>query len=188
VTKPVNLVSVYFDTDKLKLHQRGLSLRVRRIGRRLAAGILRERPVAAVAAEQLGRRWKKILKSGKRLDTLDPQRRHRLRIQAKKLRYAADFFATSFPRKKFMRRRKNFVARLEQLQDALGDLHVEEVAREFIVIAPTAPKEFLIASAKTFATKSATCGLMQCSKTRTIRSPRRRAPRTTPAGSVLWRS
>jgi inorganic triphosphatase YgiF len=31
--KLVNLVSVYFDTDKLKLRQKGLSLRVRRIGR-----------------------------------------------------------------------------------------------------------------------------------------------------------
>ena len=27
--KPVNLVSVYFDTNKLHLHQKGLSLRVR---------------------------------------------------------------------------------------------------------------------------------------------------------------
>jgi inorganic triphosphatase YgiF len=31
--KPVNPVSVYFDTDKLQLHQKGLSLRVRQIGR-----------------------------------------------------------------------------------------------------------------------------------------------------------
>src|SRR3974390_3065676 len=31
--KPVSLVSVYFDTDKLKLRKNGLSLRVRRIGR-----------------------------------------------------------------------------------------------------------------------------------------------------------
>ena len=31
--KPVNLVSVYFDTSKLQLHQKGLSLRVRQIGR-----------------------------------------------------------------------------------------------------------------------------------------------------------
>jgi triphosphatase len=42
VTKPVNLVSVYFDTDKLKLHQRGLSLRVRRIGRRLVQTVKQE--------------------------------------------------------------------------------------------------------------------------------------------------
>jgi triphosphatase len=88
-----------------------------------AAGMLRERPVEALAVEQLRRRWKKILKSGKRLDTLDPQRRHRLRIQAKKLRYAAEFFATVFPHKKCKRRRKDFVARLEELQDALGDLN-----------------------------------------------------------------
>src|SRR5262249_13886450 len=33
-TKPATLVSVYFDTDKLKLRNKGLSLRVRRIGRR----------------------------------------------------------------------------------------------------------------------------------------------------------
>src|SRR5262249_61867288 len=32
--KPTTLVSVYFDTDKLKLRHKGLSLRVRRIGRR----------------------------------------------------------------------------------------------------------------------------------------------------------
>src|SRR5262245_55019565 len=32
--KPIDLVSVYFDTNKLQLHQKGLSLRVRRIGRR----------------------------------------------------------------------------------------------------------------------------------------------------------
>src|SRR5262249_4616094 len=33
-SKPATLVSVYFDTDKLKLRNKGLSLRVRRIGRR----------------------------------------------------------------------------------------------------------------------------------------------------------
>ena len=40
--KPVNLVSVYFDTDKLQLHQKGLSLRVRRIGRRYLQTIKQE--------------------------------------------------------------------------------------------------------------------------------------------------
>ena len=88
-----------------------------------AAGMLRQRRFAAVAAEQLRRQWKKILKSGKHLDRLDPQHRHKLRIQAKLLRYAAEFFAPAFPRKKSMRRRKNFVASLQQLQDALGELN-----------------------------------------------------------------
>ncbi len=84
---------------------------------------LRERPVAAAAAEELRRRRKSILKRGKRLNELDSQRRHRLRIQAKKLRYAAEFFAGAFPSKKSQRRRENFVADLEKLQDALGDLN-----------------------------------------------------------------
>jgi triphosphatase len=88
-----------------------------------AADMLRRRPFAAVAAKQLHRRWKKSLKTGKHLDTLDPQHRHKLRIQAKKLRYAAEFFAPAFPRKKSMRRRKDFVASLQKLQDALGELN-----------------------------------------------------------------
>src|SRR5262245_43434719 len=40
--KPVNLVSVYFDTNKLQLRQKGLSLRVRRIGRRYVQTIKQE--------------------------------------------------------------------------------------------------------------------------------------------------
>jgi hypothetical protein len=42
VHEPANLVSVYFDTDKLELHRRGLSLRVRRIGRRLVQTVKQE--------------------------------------------------------------------------------------------------------------------------------------------------
>jgi triphosphatase len=84
---------------------------------------LREQPIAPTAADQLRKRWKKILKRGARLKELDPQRRHRLRIQAKKLRYAAEFFAGAFPGKKAARRRAEFVTGLEKLQDALGDLN-----------------------------------------------------------------
>jgi len=69
---------------------------------------LRQRPFAAVAAEQLHRGCKKLLKRGKRFDTLDPHHRHKLRILAKKLRYAAQFFAPAFPGKKSMLRRKDF--------------------------------------------------------------------------------
>src|SRR5262249_40095666 len=41
-SKPATLVSVYFDTDNLKLRNKGLSLRVRRIGRRHVQTIKRE--------------------------------------------------------------------------------------------------------------------------------------------------
>jgi triphosphatase len=40
--KPVNLVSVYFDTNELQLRQKGLSLRVRRIGRHYVQTIKQE--------------------------------------------------------------------------------------------------------------------------------------------------
>jgi CHAD domain-containing protein len=76
------------------------------------------------------------LKSGARLDRLDPQRRHKMRIQAKKLRYAAEFFAGAFPGKKPTQRRKRFVEVLESLQDALGDLNDiavhEELTERFV--------------------------------------------------------
>src|SRR5262249_40373882 len=85
--------------------------------------LLREQPIVGAAADELRRRWKKILKAGAQLDELDPQRRHKMRIQAKKLRYASEFFSGAFPGKKAMRRRKGFVAGLEKLQDTLGDLN-----------------------------------------------------------------
>jgi inorganic triphosphatase YgiF len=93
--------------------------------RREDAGLreLRERPIAPAAARELRRRWKKILKRGKDLDSLDPARRHKLRIQTKKLRYASEFFAGIFPGRKSTRRRKRFATALEKLQEALGELN-----------------------------------------------------------------
>ena len=64
-----------------------------------------------------------------------------MRIQAKKLRYASEFFGGAFPAKKAIRRRKGFVAGLEKLQDALGDLNdiaVHEGLSEQIVNAQDA--------------------------------------------------
>jgi CHAD domain-containing protein len=84
---------------------------------------LREGPIIPLATEQLNRRRKAILKKGKRLSELHPRRRHKLRIQAKKLRYAAEFFAGVFPARKSKRRLEVFVERLSRLQDALGDLN-----------------------------------------------------------------
>jgi CHAD domain-containing protein len=85
--------------------------------------LLREQQIVGAAADELRRRRKKILKTGARLGELEPQRRHKMRLQAKKLRYASEFFAGAFPSKKAVRRRKGFVAALEKLQDALGDLN-----------------------------------------------------------------
>jgi triphosphatase len=89
----------------------------------IPACTLREKTITVAATKELQRRWKKLRKRGKHLNELDAQRRHRLRIQGKKLRYAADFFATAFPRKKSMARQERFVESLQRLQDALGDLN-----------------------------------------------------------------
>jgi inorganic triphosphatase YgiF len=80
-------------------------------------------PVTVYAAEQLTRRWRKVRKKGKTLAKLDARSRHKLRIQSKKLRYAAEFFASLFSNKRVLKRRKRFLAALERLQDGLGDLN-----------------------------------------------------------------
>jgi inorganic triphosphatase YgiF len=103
------------------------------------AKALRETSITALAADELNRRRKQVLKKGGRLKQLDIHRRHKLRIQAKKLRYAAEFFAGAFPGKKAKERREDFVSALELLQDALGDLNdisVHEGLTERIADAP----------------------------------------------------
>ena len=82
-----------------------------------------ESPIAAFAATELARRWRKIRKTGKALRKLDPQARHKLRIRGKRLRYAAEFFAPLFPGRKAAARREKFMAKLKELQNALGDLN-----------------------------------------------------------------
>ena len=80
-------------------------------------------PIEISAAEQLTRRFKKIRKKGKALTRLDARSRHKLRIQAKKVRYASEFFAAVFPGKKASKRREKFLSGLESVQDCLGELN-----------------------------------------------------------------
>ena len=89
-------------------------------------------PIAVFAAEELTRRWRKVRKKGKVLAQLDPPSRHKLRIQAKKLRYAVEFFASLFDSKRAVKRRKQFLSALERLQDGLGDLNDIAVHEERI--------------------------------------------------------
>ena len=80
-------------------------------------------PIETFALEQLTRRWRKVRKKGRMLAQLDARTRHKLRIQTKKLRYAAEFFATLFTTKRALKRRRQFLPALESLQDGLGDLN-----------------------------------------------------------------
>jgi triphosphatase len=83
----------------------------------------RETSIEGFATTGLDRRWKKILKRGRKLRELDPRRRHKLRIAVKKIRYASEFFADAFPDAKSTRRQKTFLKRLKPVQDCLGELN-----------------------------------------------------------------
>jgi inorganic triphosphatase YgiF len=80
----------------------------------------RRRPIPRFAARELSKRQGRIVKRGRKLRDLDAHARHKLRIEAKKLRYAADAFVGVFERPK---RAKAFVEALKAVQDALGDLN-----------------------------------------------------------------
>jgi inorganic triphosphatase YgiF len=75
------------------------------------------------AQTALDRYRRKVKKGGRRLTKTDDEARHDLRKDAKKLRYAAEFFATLFDDKKSRRRYKRFIAALEDMQDQLGVLN-----------------------------------------------------------------
>ena len=67
--------------------------------------------------------------SGADFAALDAAQRHRLRIEIKKLRYATDFFASLFPR----RRLTPFLVTLKTLQDRLGVENDAAVARRLLL-------------------------------------------------------
>jgi len=76
-------------------------------------------PVGDFASFALERRFRRVRKGGRRVPGAVPAERHRTRIAAKKLRYAAEFFAALYPAKRVAR----FVGALEDLQDILGALN-----------------------------------------------------------------
>ena len=80
----------------------------------------RTRPIRKFAARELAGRAGKLAAGAKKFARLDAHERHKLRIQAKRLRYAADVFAGLYDRPK---RARAFVAALKEVQDALGELN-----------------------------------------------------------------
>jgi CHAD domain-containing protein len=76
-------------------------------------------PILKLAARVLQKRHKKLRQRGHQITTLSPPERHQVRIEAKKLRYATDFFAALFPQKQVRRYSKTLAA----LQDVLGVLN-----------------------------------------------------------------
>ncbi|MCX5515034.1 hypothetical protein C3941_11820 [Kaistia algarum] len=69
----------------------------------------------------LRRAWKAVSESDPPSE-LSPERRHRLRIHAKRLRYACDFYAGLYPDPKAAKRCAEMIEAATALQDALGRL------------------------------------------------------------------
>lgn len=81
-------------------------------GRKDAAAL----PLRTTAAAILTRRRRKLLKKARNIEALSDAELHELRLDAKRLRYAAELFAPLWPGKPA----KRFLKRLSALQDVLG--------------------------------------------------------------------
>lgn len=85
------------------------------------------------AQRMLDKRHRRLRKRGKHLHSLPAAERHRARIAAKKLRYAAEFFSPLFHRGRTSR----YIDALSRLQDTLGRLN-DAAAAEPLLAATTA--------------------------------------------------
>ncbi len=85
-------------------------------------------PVAEMIRVGLDRLHRQIKRRGVGLQRLDPLSRHRLRIRAKRMRYALEFFGDLYDARKD--ERDAYLATLKAMQDCLGALNDLNVARE----------------------------------------------------------
>jgi CHAD domain-containing protein len=120
--------------------------------------------VRALATHQLERQWRKVRRHGAALGTLDADAEHQLRIEVKKLRYAAEFLASLYPSKPGAGRCRSFVAALKALQERLGIANDHRIANAVATrLAPddevlAAPSVSAKAAEKAFRRASAAAG------------------------------
>ena len=93
-----------------------------------------EATLAAVANLRLARLHRRLFDAAEFFAALPVRKQHRVRILAKRLRYALDLFASTLPALPA----KRYVARLAQLQDELGALNDAVVAAELLRRLPRA--------------------------------------------------
>jgi triphosphatase len=82
----------------------------------------------AFARRRMRRRYRRVVRLGRRIEELDAHERHELRIKLKKLRYGLDFFRSLFGE----RATNKFLKRLSDLQDTLGRLNDVAVAQAMV--------------------------------------------------------
>jgi inorganic triphosphatase YgiF len=109
---------------------------------------LRERPIELLARDALDHLRQVIRRRARPgLRRLDPVSRHKLRIRAKRLRYAVEFFEPLFPGRRATHRA--FLARLKSLQDQLGALNDLAMSRERLLPAlAAAPPDVAFAAGR----------------------------------------
>jgi CHAD domain-containing protein len=136
-----------FERAKAAVEQRRFQAVLRDIKQCIEAGsqAADRRPTAEYdsarrfAREMLTVRAAKVTKRAAALQELNADQRHRLRIAAKKLYYAAGFFESLFVAPKAAKRLASFRKRLKKLLDALGalnDIAVRERLGKKLLAAP----------------------------------------------------
>ena len=88
-----------------------------------------ESPGATYGRDLLTHHQHRLLKHGGKLHAAEPKACHRLRIAAKKMRYATEFFQSFFPAKQV----QSYVEALSTLQDGLGRLQDAAVADRLLM-------------------------------------------------------
>lgn len=81
------------------------------------------RDLGGLAYKQLDKQWRKVRRHGGALATLDPDAQHQLRLDIKRLRYAAEFLSGLYGARPLSGRRDRFIAGLKTLQEQLGLLN-----------------------------------------------------------------
>ena len=87
-----------------------------------------EKKVSGFARALLERDQERLLRRGRKLRAATPETRHRVRIAAKKTRYAAEFFGSLYSRSRV----KPYVKALAALQDQLGWMNDAAVAQRLL--------------------------------------------------------
>lgn len=82
------------------------------------------------AAGIFDKRYRKLTKLADRFNELSEDEMHDVRLRAKKLRYAAEFFRPLYPAKST----RKFIKTLVDIQDTLGSLHDAVVGRDLLKV------------------------------------------------------
>jgi CHAD domain-containing protein len=116
-----------------------------------AAPTAREAPLRPWAAALLAKRGRRLKKDARHIEVASDTALHDLRLEAKKLRYAAELFAPLWPG----RTARRYLRRLSALQEALGLSNDAVVARQRVAALSSGRRAEADASAASSATASA---------------------------------